>query len=76
MTVRRRVASLWPRTWASPPVHHEFEDFLYRAGWSEFSLAMVTTVYLQFELRRKAVALGQKADHHFTPRGMFLARTD
>jgi len=32
MTVRRRAASLWPRTWAtSPPVQHEFEDPLYRA---------------------------------------------
>jgi hypothetical protein len=31
MTVRRRAASLWPRTWASPPVQHEFEGSLYRA---------------------------------------------
>ena len=31
MTVRRRAASLWPRTWASPLVQHEFEDSLYRA---------------------------------------------
>ena len=31
MTVRRRAASLWPRTWALPLVQHEFEDSLYRA---------------------------------------------
>ena len=30
MTVRRRAASLWPRTWALPLVQHEFEDSLYR----------------------------------------------
>ena len=30
MTVRRRAASLWPRTWALPLVQHKFEDSLYR----------------------------------------------
>jgi hypothetical protein len=29
MTVGRRAASLWPRTWASLPVQHEFEGSLY-----------------------------------------------